>query len=710
LDLKRFAWVVLIFFGGVALLVWAVDSQKKRRSRQDQPEAPKAAVSSPAPQAPRVSVASAPAPKPAPVATRPAETGRWAQWQCPSEKFTIGSTDPSGDYPFAVELTNRGAAIYTLKLARHFATVEDKRLYHKDPVHYEQNRTRDPKKYKGHYSLLNPVGYDSRRYLPLATKSLTVRFNGQKKTWSLIDCNWFRVETPAGRDGDESESVSYSWAVWRSERPSGAGRPKLKKFLELIKTYTIRKGDHSVILSLELINRSPYELHVTLEQLGPAGVPREDLRADGRKAAYAYLKPSEQTVEQYFKPISEINADSNKKFPTGKKILLGTTDSGMPILWLGESNKFFGSFMYLVPRANDRLDALTYRARYYLFPVPESGNWRTFATGIEVPSIKLAPGTRSSLKFDVFAGPKKLQMFREEGAEYYKPLYEKLGYKNTIEVRSCSWAPLTFGLIWLLRKLSVITFGNYGVAIIVLVFLVRVVLHPLTKKSQVSMVKMQKLAPQVQKLKDKYKDDKEALNREMMRFYKQQGASPLLGCLPMLLQMPIWVALFTALNVSVDLRHAAFLPFWITDLAAPDALLGPWDKGLSIPLAGTIHSFNLLPLLLTAAFFLQMKINPQMSGAAQPVGGEQAQQQQKMMKYMMPLMMLLFFYNAPSGLTLYIMASTAAGVGEQIVIRKHIEKKEAEAAAAETKVAVPGKGPRASRPKKPKGPFWMKHG
>ena len=123
--------------------------------------------------------------------------------------------------------------------------------------------------------------------------------------------------------------------------------------------------------------------------------------------------------------------------------------------------------------------------------------------------------------------------------------------------------------------------------------------------------------------------------------------------------------------------------------------------------------FNLLPLLLTVAMFLQMKFTPQMSAAIPAASTEKAKQQQmqqKMMRYMMPVMMLFFFYHAPSGLTLYIMTSTAATVCEQFLIRRHIRAREAAEAAAETMVAMPGRAAWTSRPKKPKGPNWTKHG
>jgi YidC/Oxa1 family membrane protein insertase len=219
------------------------------------------------------------------------------------------------------------------------------------------------------------------------------------------------------------------------------------------------------------------------------------------------------------------------------------------------------------------------------------------------------------------------------------------------------------------------------------------------------MMKMQKLGPKMEELKKKYADDKDTLQRETMNLYKQAGASPVLGCLPMFLQMPIWIGLFSCISASVELRHAAFLPVWLTDLAAPDALVS-W--GTDIWLIG--DSFNLLPIVVAAGMFLQAKLNPSMSGASATATKPEQVQTQKMMRVMMPAMMLVIFYHMPSGLTLYIGSSIFIGVLEQYVIRKHIREKEEEEKLREVKVSAPGKKSRHSRPKKPKGPFWHKQG
>jgi YidC/Oxa1 family membrane protein insertase len=254
-------------------------------------------------------------------------------------------------------------------------------------------------------------------------------------------------------------------------------------------------------------------------------------------------------------------------------------------------------------------------------------------------------------------------------------------------------------MMWLLDMFSKATLGNYGLAIILLVVLVRLGLHPLTKKGQVSMMAMQKLQPQMEAAREKYKDNKAKLNEEMMKIYKSAGASPFLGCLPMVLQMPIWIALWTGLQAAVELRHAGLLPFWITDLAAPDALIDFGRTLVNLPLVGPLRSFNLLPILLAVGMVLNQKFTP-----STPTSTQQ-QATQKQMMYFMNVFFLLIFYNAPSGLTMYIMASTFAGVFEQYVIRKHIRERQAAEAAAETKVAIPGKHFRGQKPKKPRGPF-----
>ena len=186
------------------------------------------------------------------------------------------------------------------------------------------------------------------------------------------------------------------------------------------------------------------------------------------------------------------------------------------------------------------------------------------------------------------------------------------------------------------------------------------------------MMKMQKLGPKMEEIKKKYANNKAELNKHVMGFYREQGVSPVSSMLPMMIQMPIWISLWTAVYASIDLRGQPFLPFWITDLSAPDALIR--FKAVSLPIFGQIDSFNLLPILMGVVMYLQQKLMPHSSGSAQT--NPQVAQQQKIMMIMMPLMFPLLLYKGPSGVNLYIMSSITAGVIEQMIIRKHLREKQ----------------------------------
>ncbi len=724
MNLRRFGWAVVILSAGLLLLILYVNQQKAQRKPAGKPGDDKAAVATTAPTTRQIATTkpaadtsaektepAAPAPE---IRSAPDSTPAPPEWRITRDpnprKFLIGSFDlEKTGYTFQVETRSRGAAINTVKLSAYFASVEDKRLHDRQPDRYDAIRAANPGKYKGRYSLLNPVELDGKRYLPLATRSISITVPGREEPvyYRLDNKPWWREPETADDRTDESESIRFSWTLLRNANHADPGKkPDYRKFLTVYKTYTVRRKDYRIGVSLEVENHSSLELKVAMDQSGPVGIPLEDTRGDSRKFFYAKLRNEGQKIQ----PSSHDRGDLGK-MELAETEDVGTSHASEPVLWIGETNKFFGAMMYLIPREKGRLQAAAYQAKFYYAAIEETPTSRTFLTGVRIPELLLKKGKSAKVAFDMFAGPKRRDMFVNADDEYYREQYDELEYIKTIEFGGCfcSFSWLSLAMMWMLQKLSLVAIGNFGVAIILLVILVRLCLHPLTKKGQVSMMKMQKLAPAMKKLEEKYKDDKEALNKEKMRLFKEGGAGQFLGCLPMFLQMPIWIALWTGINAAIELRHSAFLPVWITDLAAPDAVIS-WPA-ITVPLLGwEIVSLNLLPLLLTVAMFLQAKLNPSMTGQTGAATTPEAQKQQKMMRIMMPVMMLLIFYKAPSGLTLYIMTSTFFGVAEQYVIRKHIREKEATEAALETTVRVSGKGPRASRPKKPKGPFWTKKG
>ncbi len=739
MDLKKFS--IALAVATTVLLIWVWAQQPKTSTPQPTTTpGPIAAQSAPSDKPKPAATASATKPK----TTAKAGTGEITWVGLPKqepEKFTIGSLAHGSEYMFAVELTNRGAAICTLKLSKHFATIDDKRLYDEDPEAYQKEWPTRGKEYRGHYSLLNPTANakEKEEFLPLATRALDIKTStadGKGITLPLnLDGKFWKLTKRTDK------SATFVYELGRGNA-ADLDWDQAAKVLRITKTYTVAKNDHRVFVSLRVENLWGKGMNVTVDQAGPTGLPLEGVRRDERAVVYGKRQPDGTTIQPFRKPIGELGTpaksksegflglgrreaepfDPSEKFPEiGKHHVVGTTQeatpagAATPTLWMGYTNQFFGSIMYLVPEPGAVWQGNFYAAAadeppgFHATATDEPPKTRTFLTGIEIEGLALEANTAKEIKFELFAGPKKrdlftgdVGLFTRKANPYFKQQYEDLNYLSTINLKVCfcafSW--LSLAMMWLLQQLSSV--GNYGVAIILLVVLVRMALHPLTKKGQVSMMKMQKLGPQIKKLKEKYKDDKEKLNKEMMQFYKTQGTTPLLGCLPMMLQMPIWIALWTSVQASVELRHAEFLPFWIIDLAAPDRLFS-WAT--TLPVIG--KDLNLLPILLTVAMFLQTKMNPQMGQVA---ATEQQQQQQKMMKYMMPGMMLFIFYAMPSGLTLYIMASTSAGVAEQYIIRRQIRAKDAADAATETTVTVPGKAPRKARPKKPKGPTWIKRG
>ena len=193
--------------------------------------------------------------------------------------------------------------------------------------------------------------------------------------------------------------------------------------------------------------------------------------------------------------------------------------------------------------------------------------------------------------------------------------------------------------------------GNYGIAIIIVTILMRIIVFPLTLKQEKSMKKMRELQPELEKIKEKYKDDPQEYQRKTAELYRESGVNPLGGCLPLLIQMPIFVALYYALIGNAIPNDATFLWF---NLKKPDALF---------QITNTL-SFNLLPILNTAATFVQQKI---MTGST---GDKQENNPMQSMLYTMPLMMLFIFYRMPSGVTLYYLFSTIFSVIQQYFIMK----------------------------------------
>jgi YidC/Oxa1 family membrane protein insertase len=195
---------------------------------------------------------------------------------------------------------------------------------------------------------------------------------------------------------------------------------------------------------------------------------------------------------------------------------------------------------------------------------------------------------------------------------------------------------------------------------------IKIILYPLTRKSFQSMRKMSSLQPKINEIKEKYKNDQQQMNKATQALYKKEGVSPMGGCLPMILQLPIFYALYTVLSSMIELRNQSFL--WIKDLTMPDTVA---TIRMAIPLLGYkigeqgFTDINILPFVMTATTLLQSKLT----------SGDSSQQQAKMMTYMFPIVFFFIFWNMPSGLVLYWTIQNILTIGQQYLIDYRMKKK-----------------------------------
>jgi YidC/Oxa1 family membrane protein insertase len=254
-----------------------------------------------------------------------------------------------------------------------------------------------------------------------------------------------------------------------------------------------------------------------------------------------------------------------------------------------------------------------------------------FSARLVYQQVELPPGGSKTYRTLAYLGPKSPAELNAAGHSL----------KETIQ--SGWFTTLAEGLTWLLRLIHDWV-GNWGVAIILLTFLVKLVLFPLTAKQMQSMARMKELKPELDRINQLYGDDREKKGAAIMELYRKRGVNPMAGCFPVLLQLPIWFSLYASLSSNVELFRAPFALWW-TDLSAPD------------------HLF-FLPLALGVLMFIQQKMSP--ATGVDPV-------QQKMMLYMMPAMITSFMLFLPAGLCLYMFTNSALSIGQQRLIEARLK-------------------------------------
>ena len=301
--------------------------------------------------------------------------------------------------------------------------------------------------------------------------------------------------------------------------------------------------------------------------------------------------------------------------------------------WIALKDRFFVTALVKSSQDNKGFTAKVNR------DIEVNDVYRPYNAGVDV----LFGGGVEKRTTEFFVGPKKQSLMSDNGMKEVMDF----GF----------WSFLCYPMVWILNFFWSKVISNYGVAIILLTVFVRLIFWPLTRKSTEGMKKMQEIQPLLKELQAKFKDNPQRLQQETFALYREKKVNPLSSCLPMLIQIPIFIALFNVLRSMVELRYAGFL--WIDDLSAPEHLFAsswfPWFGGL-----------NILPILMAATMYLQSKLTP---SAGDP-------NQQRMMTVIMPIMMLVMFYNFASALSLYWTVSQILSIVQMWMMRRKTARKD----------------------------------
>jgi YidC/Oxa1 family membrane protein insertase len=424
--------------------------------------------------------------------------------------------------------------------------------------------------------------------------------------------------------------------------------------VEVTKVYRIYKGEDGFEVDLKFA--SPVDdSKFTYKLYGPHGIPIEGewYTSTFRDVFFASEGGKEPATHASTEIIKYKDDLSSMRVFT------------LPLKYAGVEDQYFATFVqpWPIPRSPEE------RKEQEAGPVVFAEDLRApqkSDVGVEVISrpIVLGPNLGEVVHtYRVFAGPKVDAALTPYEADDLSSYRKNTWYFIPFAASLAKYviAPLLdkiYGLTESVARVFGGSKGNYGIAIILLTMTVRLIMFPLGRKQAMMAKKMQDLQPHIAEVKEKFKDDKEAMTRETMALWKRHKVNPAAGCVPALIQMPIFVGLWQSLNNSVALRHSSFL--WIRDLAAPDMA---WKFPMTIPILGDY--LNVLPFLVVSLMLVQTKL------FAPPPTTPEAEMNQKMMKYMM-IVMAFMFYKVPSGLGLYFITSSTWQICERLLLPKVI--------------------------------------
>lgn len=416
----------------------------------------------------------------------------------------------------------------------------------------------------------------------------------------FIGANFDFPERPRFRLLDSTQDeIRYRW-----ESPD----------VEILKTIKISKDSYLTDVTIEVINHSDRVLtERPLLSWSGASLPQKS------GGFFGFLKQPPTTNKL---PVYYLNGKTKREQNVAK--ISKSEERTGTLYWAGLEDRYF--LMAVIPR--DVSSQIS--AEIETKGLEDAKGGTALYSGAALATISIAPREKATHKFSIYAGPKEIGQLKAVGVR----LEESIDY---------GWFTVIAVPILYLLKFFHSVVGNYGIAIILLTIFIKLLLHPINVKSLKSMKQMQALQPKLKELQQKFKGDKERLNVETMQLFRSHKVNPMGGCLPMVLQFPIYIALYKVLWSSIELYRAPFFWFY-KDLSAPDP-------------------YMITPILLGIGMVLQQKMTPTTS--ADPT-------QQKMMMFM-PIMFSVFMLFLPVGLVVYILVNTVMSVTQQWMYNKNIK-------------------------------------
>ena len=605
---------------------------------------------------------------------------------------------------FYIEFSSFGAGIERVTLSDIYNTVEAKRSAERTKTKIANDEaTVDDLPLDEQYVIQSMRQYGNRNS-PLELPAFVARSIQINGAWvGLFDSVWAQVPQEPGHfvtelHADTGEVVATIHRI-----------------------FSIQPDDFSITVTQQIENLTSQELTVQWLQYGPADLEEDRARyMDRRRYRIGHLldqtrtQNREQVVSEkdFFYERSSVAKIGQSNFRLPANAYAETlwpnedthTDDNIQryeLSWFAAENRYFAMAVYPLvdqPGKDASLENVIHKiTAYYDGEGGDQPGFDNVAIEMSSPLRTVPPNQTLELNYGIYAGP--LDRHRLNNQEPYASLNmgQLILYQMSSFCAICTFQWLA-KLLLMFLSFGHSIFADWGFAIILLVIVVRLLLHPITKRSQMSIQRfgkvMQKLKPEMDKLQKKYKGDPKRLQQEQMLLWREYGVSPfaMLGCLPMFLQMPIWVALYAMLYFAFDLRHEP--AFWgvfqmigdwpfLGDLSDGDHFFGSFDEPKQF-LFWNITGINILPFLMGAIFFFQQKY---MSPPPSATMSEQQVQTQKMMKIMMVVGFPLMLYSAPSGLTLYIMTSSLWGIIESRRIRQHVDSLDIDAEITERKKA-----------------------